>query len=80
MVSVELPSEYEKESWQLSEQEKFNVVMENRELGNTLYRDGKIDEAEEKYRAALAIIEQLLLKYDHISHFVNLFMKFIVST
>lgn len=80
MVSVELPSEYEKESWQLSEQEKFNVVMENRELGNILYRDGKIDEAEEKYRAALAIIEQLLLKYEHMSPFVNLFMKFIVLT
>lgn len=62
LISVELPDEYEKESWQLNDTERFKVITENRELGNDLYRRGKIDEAEEKYRAALAIIEQLLLK------------------
>lgn len=34
-----------------------------REAGNEFYRKGKIDEAEEKYKAALAIVEQFLLKY-----------------
>lgn len=63
LISIELPDEYEKESWQLSENEKFNTVKECREIGNELYRKGKIDEAEEKYRSALAIIEPLLLKY-----------------
>lgn len=59
---MELPDEYEKETWQLNDTERFKVISENRELGNELYRNGKIDEAEEKYRSALEIIEQLLLK------------------
>lgn len=62
LISVELPDEYEKESWQLSDTERFKVISESREVGNELYRHGKIVEAEEKYRAALEIIEQLLLK------------------
>lgn len=63
LISVELPNEYEKESWQLNDSEKSNTIQEFRELGNDFYRNGEIEEAEEKYRAALAIVEQLLLKY-----------------
>lgn len=59
---MELPHEYEKETWQLNDTERSNTIKESREVGNELYRQGKISEAEEKYRAALAIIEQLLLK------------------
>lgn len=66
ILSVELPNEYEKESWQLNDSEKSNTIQEYRELGNDFYKNGKIDEAEEKYRAALAIIEQLLLKYANV--------------
>lgn len=62
LISVELPHEYEKETWQLNDSERSNTIKECREVGNDLYRRGKIAEAEEKYRAALAIIEQLLLK------------------
>lgn len=62
LISVELPNEYEKETWQLNDTERFKVITENRELGNELYRRRKFDEAEEKYRSALEIIEQLLLK------------------
>lgn len=60
---MESPDQYEKESWQLNDTERFKVISESREVGNELYRNGKIGEAEEKYRAALEIIEQLLLKY-----------------
>lgn len=63
LISIELPHEYEKESWQLNDNEKTNTVQKYRDLGNELYRNGKIAEAEEKYRAALAIVEQLLVKY-----------------
>lgn len=59
---MELPNEYEKETWQLNDNERNNTIKECREVGNELYRNGKIVEAEEKYRAALAIIEQLLIK------------------
>lgn len=71
LISVELPNEYEKESWQLSENEKFNTIKECRETGNELYRNGKIDEAEEKYRSALAIIEPLLLKFVFNKQMIN---------
>lgn len=62
LISVELPNEYEKETWQLNDNERSNTIKECREVGNELYRNGKIEEAEEKYRAALSIIEQLLIK------------------
>lgn len=62
LISIELPNEYEKESWQLNEDEKVKSVKECRELGNELYRKGKILEAEKKYQSALAIVEQLLMK------------------
>lgn len=62
LISVELPNEYEKETWQLNDTERFKIIGESRTVGNELYRNGKITEAEEKYRAALEIIEQLLLK------------------
>lgn len=62
MISIELPDEYEKESWQLNDNEMMNTIEEYRVQGNKFYRNGKIDEAEEKYKVALGIIEQLLIK------------------
>lgn len=62
VISIEQPDEYEKESWQLNDNERMNTIKEYRELGNEFYRNGKIDEAEEKYKVALGIIEQLLIK------------------
>lgn len=50
----------------MNDKEKFATIKECRESGNELYRNGKIDEAEEKYRSALAIVEQLILKYDFV--------------
>lgn len=64
IISIEQPNEYEKESWQLNDNEKSKTISEYRESGNELYRNGKIEEAEEKYRSALAIVEPLLLKYE----------------
>lgn len=46
----------------MSDEERSKAIVQNREQGNELYRNGKIPEAEEKYREALAIIEQLLIK------------------
>lgn len=63
LLSIEQPNEYEREMWQLSDNERYSSIKEFRESGNEFYRNGKIEEAEEKYRAALAIIEQLLIKY-----------------
>lgn len=62
IVSIEKPEDYEKDSWQLSDEEKLSTVKRFREEGNNLYREGKIEEATEKYRTAVGMIEQLLLK------------------
>lgn len=62
LISIEQPNEYEREIWQLSDDERYSSLKEFREAGNEFYRNGKIEEAEEKYRSALAIIEQLLVK------------------
>lgn len=48
----------------MSDDEKLTTVSRFKEDGNTLYRDGEIDEAAEKYRTAIGMLEQLLLKFD----------------
>lgn len=62
IVSIERPEEYERETWQLSEDERRKAIQTYREQGNELYRTKKIDEAATKYETALGIIEQLLTK------------------
>lgn len=63
LISIESPSEYEKESWQLNDIEKTAAIDRLREEGNELYRQGESEAAEEKYKTALGMIEQLLMKY-----------------
>lgn len=71
IISIDLPNEYEKESWQLNENERVDTVQKNRQLGNDLYRNGQIKEAEEKYKQALGIVEQQLMKLVHLTpHFI----------
>lgn len=62
MISIERPNEYVKESWQLNDDEKLVAVQKFREEGNQLYKEGKVKVAEEKYRQAVGMIEQLLMK------------------
>lgn len=63
MISIELPEEYQRDSWQLSEDEKTKAIHVLREEGNALYAKGDRDAAELKYHSAIAIIEQLLMKW-----------------
>lgn len=67
IVAIEKPNEYERESWQLNDDEKISAIKILREEGNKLYRLGKHEDAEKKYRTALHMIEQLLMKYVQIS-------------
>lgn len=62
IISIERPTDYEKESWQLSDTEKTAAITRLREDGNELYRKGQTEKAEEKYKSALGMIEQLLMK------------------
>jgi AH receptor-interacting protein len=61
-LSIDLPEEYEKESWQLNEVEKVQSVEDYRMKGNELFKQNKFNEAEEAYSLALGILEQLMLR------------------
>jgi len=62
VLSIDLPEEYEKESWQLNEDEKLLQIEEYREKGNDLFKQNKFKQAEEFYSKALGILEQLMLR------------------
>lgn len=61
-LSIELPEEYERETWQLNEDEKLKSVDDYRIKGNDLFKQEKVDEAEEMYSMALGVLEQLMLR------------------
>jgi len=60
LLAVE--TEYEKESWQMDADEKLDSVPQLKELGNKLFKEENFVGAEEKYRAALSRLEQLMLR------------------
>lgn len=62
ILSVELPDEYERETWQLEESEKLETIENYRSRGNELYKEGMVQEAVENYALAMGIVEQLMLK------------------
>lgn len=62
MLEIQLPDSYEKESWQLNEDEKMKSVEEYRIKGNEKFKENKLKEAEEAYSFALGILEQLMLR------------------
>lgn len=61
LIKVVQPSEYEKESWQMTEDEKLKNVPILKEKGNKLFQDKKIQEAASNYALAIGILEQLML-------------------
>lgn len=62
VVSIELPEEYEKESWQLNETEKLQSIEDYRVKGNDFFKNNQFAQAEESYSKALGIVEQLMLR------------------
>ena len=62
LISIELPEQYEKESWQLNDDEKLAQIQELKEKGNRLYKEKDIKGAENSYSYAIGMIEQLMLK------------------
>ena len=64
MLSAEDPDDYEKESWQYADDEKLIAVNRYKDQGNESYKQKDYLKAEENYRTALGMVEQLILKYD----------------
>lgn len=62
LLSVQLPQEYDKDTWQMADDEKLIKVSLLRIEGNTHYQEKKYVEAEECYRNAVGLLEQLMLK------------------
>lgn len=62
LISVQQPEDYEKEVWQMTDDDKVESVPKLKEEGNALYKSGNIEEASAVYGKALYLLEQLQLK------------------
>lgn len=62
LFSIELPEDYERDSWQLNDDEKVCTVGELRERGNSKYKANNYVDAMKDYELALGMLEQLMLK------------------
>lgn len=63
LIEVASAGDYQKETWQMDEGEKMEQVPLLKEEGNRLYKEKDYKAAAEKYRVAIGILEQLMLKY-----------------
>ncbi|KAG7196533.1 hypothetical protein KM043_018557 [Ampulex compressa] len=61
LLEVILPCEYEKEAWQMTEEEKLQSIPSIKEKGNALFNDKKYDAACDTYAKGIGILEQLML-------------------
>ncbi|KAL0272237.1 UNVERIFIED_CONTAM: hypothetical protein PYX00_005294 [Menopon gallinae] len=62
LIKVEAPDEYEKETWQMEEDEKLKRIPELKSEGNQLYNNKDYVKAADKYATAIGMLEQLMLK------------------
>lgn len=62
ILRIELPEDYQAETWQMKPDEKLGKVPELKEQGNQLFRQKKVKEAAEKYGMAITLLEQLMLR------------------
>lgn len=62
LLSIELASDYQKESWQMDDAEKLKRIQELKDQGNEHYKNREFQQAEDSYSYAIGIIEQLMLK------------------
>ncbi|XP_015435817.1 PREDICTED: aryl-hydrocarbon-interacting protein-like 1 [Dufourea novaeangliae] len=61
LVNVILPEEYEKESWQMTEDEKLKSIPEIKEKGNALFNEKNYEDACNVYAKGIGMLEQLML-------------------
>ncbi|XP_069703737.1 AH receptor-interacting protein [Periplaneta americana] len=61
LIKVAAPEDYEKESWQMNEEEKLNAIPSLHANGNVLFRNKEYKAASDKYAQAIGMLEQLML-------------------
>ncbi|KAL4647627.1 aryl-hydrocarbon-interacting protein-like 1 isoform X2 [Arapaima gigas] len=62
VLKVELPNEYNRESWALSDKERLKAVPVLHGQGNNLYKMGRYEEATFKYKEAIICIKNVQTK------------------
>ncbi|KAL1517557.1 hypothetical protein ABEB36_001307 [Hypothenemus hampei] len=62
IVKVEQPDEYEKETWQMNEEEQIDLIPKLKTQGNDEYGKKNYQKASELYAKAIGLLEQLMLK------------------
>lgn len=62
LVDVIPPSNYVKDTWQMSDNEKLSALPECREKGNKCFKDGEYEKAVNHYAKGLSILESLSIK------------------
>ncbi|KAL4716688.1 hypothetical protein ACJJTC_004807 [Scirpophaga incertulas] len=62
LLKVEKSDEYEKEMWQLSIEDRLELIPELKLKGNQAYSTNKYVEAQSIYHQALGILEQLMIR------------------
>ncbi|KAM6946307.1 aryl-hydrocarbon-interacting protein-like 1 [Aplochiton taeniatus] len=62
LVKVQQPSEYERESWALSDEERMKVVPVLHGQGNSLFKKSRYDEAMQKYKEGIVCVKNVQCK------------------
>jgi len=62
LLKISQPEDYDKEMWQMDEEEQEAAVPQLREQGNAFFKQKKYEEASRKYGEALSILENRSLK------------------
>lgn len=59
---VQQPSEYNRETWAMSDEERLKAVPVLHGQGNKLYKQGQYDKATQKYKEAIICIKNIQTK------------------
>lgn len=62
VCQVQQPCEYNRESWALNDEERLKVVPVLHGQGNKLFKQGRYQEATQKYKEALICIKNVQTK------------------
>ncbi|KAI8821631.1 uncharacterized protein EV422DRAFT_495344 [Fimicolochytrium jonesii] len=61
LIDVQTPNSFTKEPWEMSMMEKFREAPVRKDEGGRLYKEGKYQEALDKYTRALALLESVAM-------------------
>lgn len=62
VVQVQQPSEYDRESWALNDEERLKAVPVLHGQGNKLFKQGRFEDATMKYKEAIVCIKNVQSK------------------